>query len=127
MAKLILHLGMHRTGSTAIQASLAANNGNGFLYPQIGDRPFRPHHEDALDQIFARERFEALRSLVFPIPDRLSIREQSRIPMNDRRLAQLTGDGRNCSDPVQAFHRLGRSGASNAVMLVAVRLNLIGP
>ena len=94
MAKLILHLGMHRTGSTAIQSSLATNNGDGFVYPLIGERPFKPYHEDSLDQVFSRERFEANTSFVIPVPPSRSIREKTKVPMNEDRLKELATDGR---------------------------------
>jgi hypothetical protein len=58
MARLIFHFGMNKTGSTAIQSSLAAGAGNGFVYPQLGAPPYKPHHEDALDQIFSSHRFQ---------------------------------------------------------------------
>lgn len=58
MAKLILHIGMHKTGSSAIQSALAAASGSGFIYPQLAGPPFKPHHTDALIELFssARER-----------------------------------------------------------------------
>ena len=46
MAKLILHIGMNKTGSTAIQSSLAAASGAGYVYPRLGEPPYKPHHED---------------------------------------------------------------------------------
>lgn len=58
MARLIFHFGMNKTGSTAIQSSLASGTGNGFLYPALGEPPYKPHHEDALDQIFSVERLQ---------------------------------------------------------------------
>jgi len=56
MARLIFHFGMNKTGSTAIQSSLAQGSGNGFLYPALGEPPYKPHHEDAVDQIFSDDR-----------------------------------------------------------------------
>lgn len=53
MAKLVLHIGMHKAGSSAIQTSLAAASGNDFIYPQLGEPPFKPHHTDALVQLFS--------------------------------------------------------------------------
>lgn len=67
MAKLILHIGMVKTGSSAIQASLAAGSGGDFIYPKLGgvslksqgDAPFKRHHTDSLIELFSskRERF----------------------------------------------------------------------
>jgi len=56
MAKLILHIGMHKTGSSAIQSALAAASGHGFVYPQLAGPPFKPHHTDALIELFASDR-----------------------------------------------------------------------
>jgi hypothetical protein len=83
---------MNRTGSTAIQFSLAANNGRGFIYPLLGEPPFKPHHEDALDQIFSRERLEGATSSAF-LPAS-SIREQSSHAMDASRLSQLATIGK---------------------------------
>ena len=58
MAKLILHIGMNKTGSTAIQSSLRAAAGSTFLHPALGEPPYKPHHEDGFDQVFSNERFE---------------------------------------------------------------------
>jgi hypothetical protein len=58
MARLIFHFGMNKTGSTAIQSSLAAGAGTGFLYPALGEPPYKPYHEDALDQIFSTRRLQ---------------------------------------------------------------------
>ncbi|QIK78016.1 hypothetical protein G7077_02915 [Sphingomonas piscis] len=54
MTKLVLHIGMQKTGSTAIQRSLAANNGNGFVLPHLGGKPLKPLHRDALMQLFPK-------------------------------------------------------------------------
>lgn len=72
VAKLILHIGMVKTGSSAIQASLAAGSGNDFIYPRLGGVGFRPedgspfkrHHTDSLIKLFSskRERFTKKRS-----------------------------------------------------------------
>lgn len=72
MAKLILHIGMVKTGSSAIQASLAAGSGNDFIYPRLGgvsfksedDAPFKRHHTDSLIKLFSskKERFTKKRS-----------------------------------------------------------------
>lgn len=53
MAKLILHIGMHKTGSTALQQSFAAASGGDFVYPQLGAPPFKLHHTDTLIQLFS--------------------------------------------------------------------------
>lgn len=53
MAKLILHIGMPKTGSTAIQLSLFAGSGGDFIYPRLGKEPFKPQHTDALIQLFS--------------------------------------------------------------------------
>lgn len=55
MAKLILHIGMQKTGSSAIQSSLAgAARGQGFVYPLLGDGRFNPpKHTEALVQLFS--------------------------------------------------------------------------
>ncbi len=58
MPKLIFHFGMNKTGSTAIQSSLAAAAGTTFVYPALGEPPYKPLHEDALDQIFSNERLQ---------------------------------------------------------------------
>jgi hypothetical protein len=55
MARLILHIGMHKTGSTAIQSSLAAASGNSFIYPQLGKPPLKPHHTDSLISLFSNK------------------------------------------------------------------------
>lgn len=55
MAKLILHIGMNKTGSSAIQSSLfAAGENVSFVYPKLGEAPFKPHHTDALLNLFSR-------------------------------------------------------------------------
>jgi len=54
MAKLILHIGMQKTGSSAIQSSLAAASGKDFVYPLLGDGRFKPpKHTEALVQLFS--------------------------------------------------------------------------
>lgn len=54
MAKLILHAGMQKTGSSAIQSSLAAATGNGFIYPILGGGRFKPpKHTEALIHLFS--------------------------------------------------------------------------
>jgi hypothetical protein len=55
MAKLILHIGMQKTGSSAIQSSLAAApGGQGFIYPLLGDGRFNPpKHTEALVKLFS--------------------------------------------------------------------------
>ena len=58
MTKLVLHIGMNKTGSTAIQSSLRAAAGTTFLYPVLGEPPYKPHNEDGFDQVFSRERLE---------------------------------------------------------------------
>lgn len=72
MAKLILHIGMVKTGSSAIQASLAAGSGGDFIYPKLGgvslksegDAPFKRHHTDSLIELFSskKDRFAKKRS-----------------------------------------------------------------
>ena len=58
MAKLIVHIGMNKTGSTAIQSSLRGASGNGYLYPALGEPPYKPRHEDGFDQVFSSQRFQ---------------------------------------------------------------------
>jgi hypothetical protein len=58
MTKLVLHIGMNKTGSTAIQSSLRAAAGSTFLYPALGEPPYKPHHEDGFDQVFSKERLQ---------------------------------------------------------------------
>lgn len=58
MTRLVLHIGMNKTGSTAIQSSLAAAAGEGFLYPKLGEPPYKPYHEDGFDQMFSSERLQ---------------------------------------------------------------------
>jgi hypothetical protein len=54
MAKLIFHAGMQKTGSSAIQSSLAAATGEGFIYPILGDGRFNPpKHTEALIRLFS--------------------------------------------------------------------------
>jgi hypothetical protein len=72
VAKLILHIGMVKTGSSAIQASLAGGSGRDFIYPKLGgvslrsegDAPFKRHHTDSLIKLFSskRERFAKKRT-----------------------------------------------------------------
>ena len=50
MAKCILHVGMHKTGTTSIQASLAGLSDDTFLYPAIGDNP---NHSGAIYSAFS--------------------------------------------------------------------------
>jgi hypothetical protein len=56
MARLILHVGMHKTGSTAIQWSLAGASGSDFIYPTLGEASLKPNHTDALIQLFSSKR-----------------------------------------------------------------------
>lgn len=49
---------MNKTGSTAIQSSLAAAAGDAFLYPRLGEPPYKPYHEDGFDQVFSSERLQ---------------------------------------------------------------------
>lgn len=56
MAKLILHIGMQKTGSSAIQSALANASGKGFIYPMLAGPPFKPHHTDALIELFSGAR-----------------------------------------------------------------------
>ena len=72
MAKLILHIGMIKTGSSSIQASLSAASGNGFIYPELGgvsfkgksETPSKRNHSDALVNLFSSksETYAAKRS-----------------------------------------------------------------
>lgn len=57
MARLVFHVGMNRTGSSAIQTSLRSWSAGGFIYPQLGEAPYKPCHEDGLDQVFSEQRF----------------------------------------------------------------------
>lgn len=62
MAKLILHIGMNKTGSSAIQSSLADAIDNAtFIYPKLGKPPFKPHHTDTLVQLFSSSRYKVTR------------------------------------------------------------------
>ena len=54
MAKLVLHIGMQKTGSSAIQSTLAAASGRDFIYPVLGGGRFNPpKHTEALVQLFS--------------------------------------------------------------------------
>jgi len=89
MAKLILHIGMNKTGSTAIQSSLAAASGAGYVYPRLGEPPYKPHHEDGFDQTFSSERFQ--RSLLGT--DLLRIRDIAAVSKDRiRKAAAEAGD-----------------------------------
>ena len=47
---------MHKTGSTAIQWSLAGASGSDFIYPTLGEASLKPNHTDALIQLFSSKR-----------------------------------------------------------------------
>ena len=66
MAKLILHIGMQKTGSSAIQSALAAATGQGFIYPLLGDGRFNPpKHTGALIQLFSSHSAEIAEEFKF--------------------------------------------------------------
>ena len=50
MTRCIIHIGMHRTGSTSIQHSLHGFGDNRFLYARLGDDP---NHSLAMHSLFA--------------------------------------------------------------------------
>jgi len=66
MPKLILHVGMPKSGSSAIQLALSAASGNDFIYPDLSGPRFKPHHTDALVELFSsdRERIAAIKSSI---------------------------------------------------------------
>lgn len=53
MAKLVFHVGMQKTGSTAIQSSLHGNTRSDYVYPRLGSFPFKNQHTDALVKLFS--------------------------------------------------------------------------
>lgn len=90
MAKLVLHIGMVKTGSSAIQASLGAARDRNFIYPQLGVEPFKRAHTDSLVQMFSskRRRFTNKRS-VFGKALNVSESDKDRI----REAAAAVGNG----------------------------------
>jgi hypothetical protein len=52
MSRCIIHIGMHRTGSTSIQHSLHGFGDNRFLYARLGDDP---NHSLAMYSLFAHQ------------------------------------------------------------------------
>jgi len=52
MTRCIVHIGMHRTGSTSIQESLRGLNDRRFLYAELGDNP---NHSLAMYSLFSAE------------------------------------------------------------------------
>ena len=89
MARLIFHFGMNKTGSTAIQSSLAAAEGKSFLYPALGEPPYKPHHEDAVDQIFSNERL---------LKSQMNSEEKTNLAAIAERSKQKIRDAADCGD-----------------------------
>ena len=58
MARLVLHIGMHKAGSSAIQSSLVGATGDDFVYPRLGAMPPKRSHTDALVNLFSSKQRE---------------------------------------------------------------------
>jgi hypothetical protein len=105
MAKLILHAGMQKTGSSAIQSSLAAASGHGFVYPILGDGRFKPpKHTEALIQLFSSNSAEIAEQFERAGKPMVASNDEERI----RKAAADAGDGTVILSSEGATSYLGR-------------------
>ena len=90
MPKCILHVGMHKTGSTSIQNSLKELDDDEFYYARLRDRP---NHSITVSMIFAKPDDPRLNKKRFSAAG--NIREQAKKGRRELNVSVKAANGRN--------------------------------